>query len=136
MGETAALTGPLVGGTAGKATGFAPLIKENEKVAKPFGWLAVNVMFTGVGPDAPYLRTPQIGSAKIVPPTLGGPSVAVQALLSTRMVSGVLVSITVPAPFTKSSWIVWRPFDRFVESSKSPSVGLSHRKMSLSARTG
>src|SRR5271165_3531171 len=136
MGETAEPTGPLVGGTAGRATAFAPLIKEKENVAKPFGWLAVKGMLTGVVPGDPYLRTPQIGSANTVPPTLGAPNVAVQGLLSTRIVNAVLVSINVPAPLTKSSWIVCRPFDKFVESSKLPSEGLSHKKMSLSARTG
>jgi len=46
MGETAELTGPLVGGEAGRDTAFAPLVNEKENVAKPFGWLAVNSMST------------------------------------------------------------------------------------------
>jgi hypothetical protein len=37
MGETAELTGPLVGGEAGKDTAFAPFTREKENAAKPFG---------------------------------------------------------------------------------------------------
>ena len=47
IGDTAALTGPDVGGEAGSATLLTPLISENEKVANPFGCDAVNAIVTG-----------------------------------------------------------------------------------------
>lgn len=46
IGEIAALTGPLVGGTGGKMTLVTPLIRLREKVALLFGWLAVNAIIT------------------------------------------------------------------------------------------
>jgi hypothetical protein len=46
IGEETVLTGPLVGGAGGKVTPVTPLIREREKVASLFGWLAVNPIFT------------------------------------------------------------------------------------------
>src|SRR6266704_1420932 len=46
IGETAVLTGPLVGGAAGRATAFTPLINVKENVAKPFGCPTLNGMLT------------------------------------------------------------------------------------------
>ncbi len=38
--------GPLAGGGVGNVTPVTPLTSENEKVAKFWGWLAVNAMVT------------------------------------------------------------------------------------------
>src|SRR5215471_9988500 len=132
-GDTTAVTGPLV--TPGTVTALTPLIRLNAKVAKFAGWLAVNAMMTGSLFLAAYFSTPHVGSA-LVPFSTGVAIVAAHDWLFTRIFSGVLVSITAPAPLVKSIVIVCSPLLRFVESISMPSDGFIHRNRSASECTG